>query len=261
MNGTERIIVIKYGGHAMDIPEIKEAFFQELRGLIDEGFKFVITHGGGPQIARLLDRLGIKSSFENGLRVTDAEALEAVEMALCGQVNKEVVRFLEKSGIPAAGISGEDGPTLLARQKDPRLGRVGEVAEARPDLALKLLEAGYTPVIAPLGVDGNFEPLNINADTAAGAVAGALKADFVLLSDVPGVLDGAGRIIQRLDEKGVLELKAEGVISGGMIPKTRSCLDALSMGAREAVILDGREKNSLRSFLSGGEIRGTVISR
>lgn len=255
----DKIIVIKYGGHAMEVPQIREAFARDLAELGERGFKFVIVHGGGPHISRLLSRLSIESEFVNGLRVTDSAALEAVEMALCGQVNKETARFLEKAGIQAAGVSGEDGLILQAEVKDPRLGRVGNVIKVNPRLILTLLRGGYTPVVAPLALDKNLEPLNINADTAAGAIAGALKAPFILLSDVPGVLDGKGALIPRLDESVVNELIAEGVINGGMIPKVQACLAALASGCEEAAILDGRLKNSLNLWLSGQGGQGTAI--
>lgn len=257
----DKIIVIKYGGHAMEVPQISEAFARDLAELGDKGFKFVIVHGGGPHISRLLDRLNIESEFSGGLRVTDSAALEAVEMALCGQVNKATVRFLEKTGVPAAGISGQDGMILQAEAKDPRLGRVGDVVKVDPRLILNLLQGGFTPVVAPLALDKNLEPLNINADTAAGAIAGALKARFILLSDVPGVLDSEGALIPRLDEGGVNELIADGVINGGMIPKVRACLAALDSGCGEAAILDGRLKNSLKLWLYGQGGPGTAIYR
>lgn len=257
----DKIIVIKYGGHAMEIPQIREAFAQDLAEMGGNNFKFVIVHGGGPHISRLLDRLNIESEFVSGLRVTNSETLEAVEMVLCGQANKETVRFLEKAGAPAAGVSGQDGMILQAEIKDPGLGRVGNVIKVNPGLILNLLQGGFTPVIAPLALDENFEPLNVNADTAAGAIAGALKAPFILLSDVPGVLDSNGALIPRLDEGGANELIAQGVINGGMIPKVRACLAALDSGCGEAVILDGRRKNSLKLWLRGQGGQGTAIHK
>lgn len=260
MSDKEKTAVIKYGGHAMDLPELQGAFGDDLREMRKDGWNFVIVHGGGPHIAKLLDRMRIRSSFVDGLRVTDEAVLEVVEMALCGQVNKEVTRGLERQGVAAVGISGEDGCILTARTKSTELGRVGEVINVNPALILTLLEGGYVPVIAPLGLDKEYKPLNINADTAAGAIAGAIKADiFVLLSDVPGVLDEDGKLIGTLDNARIASLRQAGVIHGGMIPKVQACLDAIACGSKKAIILDGRQPNSLKNFLQGNTVKGTVI--
>lgn len=262
MFDEKKIVLIKYGGHAMDIAGLRDAFGHNLYKLRQDGWNFVLVHGGGPHIVRLLSSLGIESKFVDGLRVTDKATLEVVEMILCGQVNKEVTRLLEKAGIPAVGISGEDGPTLFAREKNPELGKVGEITEVKPALILKLLEDGYLPVIAPLALDKNYEPLNVNADTAAGAIAGALRAAFfILLSDVPGVLDREGKLISALDSSDIQEMREAGIISGGMIPKVQACLNAIEQGCKAAVILDGRQENSLLRFLSGDEIPGSVIEK
>lgn len=179
-------VVIKYGGHAMDKPELSEAFAADLTRLAAQGMRLVVVHGGGPQISALLNRLHVESRFVNGLRVTDAACMEAVEMVLCGQVNKAVVSALARHGARAAGISGRDGNLLLARRKHPDLGLVGDVEAVDPSLPRCLLDAGFVPVIAPVASGSEGEALNINADTAAGALAGALEADyFVLISDVP----------------------------------------------------------------------------
>lgn len=253
-------VVIKYGGHAMTMPELQKAFGQNLLELSRNGMEFVITHGGGPQIASLLDRLHIESHFEKGLRVTDEATLEVVEMILCGQVNKEVVRHLAQYGVKAAGISGEDGGTILARQKDPSLGHVGEIVKINPDLINTLLNGGYLPVVAPLGLDAHGNPLNINADTAAGAIAGALDAKyFILVSDVPGVLDTDGNLFPSLDKTTIAHLCASEIISGGMLPKVHACQHALECGCGEAIILDGRQQGSLKRYLMDGAPLGTTI--
>ena len=256
-----RTVVIKFGGHAMDKEALCAAFAEDLAVLSAEGTRSVVVHGGGPQISALLERLHIESRFENGLRVTDEATMQAVEMVLCGQVNKDVVRRFAAHGVRAAGISGRDGGLLLASVRQPALGRVGEVDKVDPALVECLLAGGFVPVVAPVASDAAGLPLNINADTAAGALAGALHADFfVLISDVPGVLDGEKRLIPTLDRARSQSLMAEGVINGGMIPKVGSCLHALDAGCRRALILDGREPGSLRRYLCEDAPLGTVVT-
>lgn len=255
------LAVIKYGGHAMDNAPLSTAFAQDLAQLIAEGMRFLVVHGGGPQISSLLKRLAIESHFMDGLRVTDKATLEAVEMVLSGQVNKAVVSTLAQYGVRAAGISGRDGGMLKARVKNPALGFVGEVTGVDPALPLCLLDAGFVPVVAPLGSDEKGNALNINADTAAGSLAGACRAEyFVLISDVPGVLDAQKNLLPTLNEADVHRLIASGVINGGMIPKVESCLHALEQGCTRALILDGRAPSSLRRYLHAGEPLGTVIT-
>ena len=256
-----RTVVIKFGGHAMDKEALCAAFAEDLAFLSAEGTRCVVVHGGGPQISALLERLHIESRFENGLRVTDKATMQAVEMVLCGQVNKDVVRRFAAHGVRAAGISGRDGGLLLASVQQPALGRVGEVDKVDPALVECLLAGGFVPVVAPVASDASGQPLNINADTAAGALAGALHADyFVLISDVPGVLDGKKRLIPTLDRARSQSLMDEGVICGGMIPKVGSCLHALDAGCRRALILDGREPGSLRRYLYEDAPLGTVVT-
>lgn len=253
-------VVIKYGGHAMDKPELCTAFATDLAQLSAQDMGFVVVHGGGPQISALLARLKIESRFENGLRVTDEATMEAVEMVLCGQVNKAVVASFAGHGARAAGISGRDGNLLRAAVKNPALGLVGEVEAVDPALLRCLLEGGFVPVVAPVANGPDGQALNINADTAAGALAGALAADyFVLISDVPGVLDAEGRLITALTRVEIEKLRAEGVITGGMIPKVESCLHALDAGCQRALILDGRSPSSLRRYLLDDAPLGTVV--
>ena len=253
-------VVIKYGGHAMDKPELCTAFATDLAQLSAQDMGFVVVHGGGPQISALLKRLNIESRFENGLRVTDEATMAAVEMVLCGQVNKAVVASFAAHGARAAGISGRDGNLLRAVVKNPALGRVGEVEAVDPALILCLLEGDFVPVVAPVANGPDGQALNINADTAAGALAGALAADyFILISDVPGVLDAEGRLITSLTRAEIEKLRAEGVITGGMIPKVESCLHALDAGCQRALILDGRSPSSLRRYLLDDAPLGTVV--
>ena len=253
-------VVIKYGGHAMDKPELCTAFATDLAQLSAQDMGFVVVHGGGPQISALLTRLNIESRFENGLRVTDEATMAAVEMVLCGQVNKAVVASFAAHGARAAGISGRDGNLLRAVVKNPSLGLVGEVEAVDPALILCLLEGDFVPVVAPVANGPDGQALNINADTAAGALAGALAADyFILISDVPGVLDAEGRLITSLTRAEIEKLRAEGVITGGMIPKVESCLHALNAGCQRALILDGRSPSSLRRYLLDDAPLGTVV--
>ncbi len=257
------VVVIKYGGHAMDDPRLQAPFASSLKDLKDQGTNLVLVHGGGPQINSLLNRLQIKSNFEQGLRVTCPATMEAVEMVLCGQVNKAVVSLLQQAGALAVGICGQDARLFEARVLKPELGLVGEVSKVNANIVKVLLEGGYIPVIAPVAAhkDSNeHRALNINADTAAGALAGALQADyFVLVSDVPGVLDAQGNLLPRLTKAEIETLKQENVISGGMIPKVDACLHALEVGCKKALILDGRAESSLQRYLVNNEPLGTVI--
>lgn len=252
-------LVIKYGGHALDDQDLRMAFAKGVASLVQKGYRLVIVHGGGPQINTLLKALSIQSEFRNGLRVTDEKALSVVEMVLCGQVNKFITRLLEKENVDAVGISGEDAKLFLASPVAD-LGRVGSITKVNARLPLCLLANGFTPVIAPLALDMAGEPLNVNADIAAGALAGALKAEyFVLISDVPGVLDRKGNLIESLDENKIGELISDGVITGGMVPKTQACINALQLGCAKALILDGRSPGSLERWLTTGEALGTMI--
>ncbi|WP_297219096.1 acetylglutamate kinase [uncultured Desulfovibrio sp.] len=257
---STRTVVIKYGGHAMDQDELNAAFADDM-AFLQQRMRLVVVHGGGPQINALLGRLAIASHFEKGLRVTDADTMQAVEMVLCGEVNKRVVSRFLQHGARAAGVSGRDGGLLRARVKDPVLGLVGEVDQVDPALLSCLLDGGFLPVVAPVASGPEGQALNINADTAAGAVAGALQADFfVLISDVPGVLDAQKQLIPSLSRERIAALMEAEVISGGMIPKVQACLHALDQGCQRALILDGRQPSSLRRYLLDGEPLGTVVT-
>ncbi len=254
-NFSGRTVVIKYGGAAMTSRELKEGFARDVVMLKFIGINPVIVHGGGPEINQIMDRLGLKSTFVDGHRVTDEATLEVVEMVLGGKVNKEIVHLINRYGGRAVGLSGKDGQLITARKKflqrdvSPEdgleslvdIGLVGEVSDVCPD-ALRVLEGGgFIPVVAPLGTDGDGQTLNINADSAAARVAGALKAEkLILLTDTAGVLDSSGKLIPSLDGATSRGLIRRGVIKGGMIPKVECCLTALENGVKKTHIIDGR---------------------
>lgn len=253
-------IVIKYGGHAAEHADLSHEFAQNVKYLIENDLKISVVHGGGPHINKLLENLHINSHFINGLRVTDEASLEVVEMVLCGQVNKAIIRLFAKYGVIGVGISGEDADLFEAEIINPELGKVGKISKVNPRLPLDLIANGFTPVIAPLALDKYKNPLNINADTAAGALAGAVKAGaFILISDVPGVLDRKDKIFAKLNPQEIDELIADGTIYGGMLPKVKACLNALEAGCESAIILDGRVRGSLRAFLCNHAPYGTKI--
>ena len=256
-----KALVIKYGGHAMEDATLARAFASDIARLAQKGTPFVVVHGGGPQINGMLKRLNIESRFVDGLRVTDEKTMEVVEMVLAGQVNKDVVSRLAAVGVPAVGVCGRDGHLLTATYKKPELGRVGAVTHVDASLLACLLEKHFVPVVAPIASGPDGEAMNVNADTAAGALAGALRASyFVLISDVPGVLDGEGKLLPTLNRTAIDQLKNNGVINGGMIPKVDACLHALEAGAGQALILDGRAEASLGRYLEQGEPLGTLIT-
>lgn len=260
MSEDSEIIVIKLGGHAMDDVGLFAAFIDDMVELHKKGHQIVIVHGGGPHINALLQRLGIASKFISGHRVTDTHTLNVVEMALCGTVNKEITRALLDKKIPAAGISGQDGTLLEARIKSPELGLVGEIIRVNPAILWALLKNGFVPVIAPVALSPEKKALNINADTAAGAIASALLAmHFILISDVPGVLDEENQLLPELDSAQIEQLITSGVAKGGMLPKLECCHSALRAGCHRAVILDGSRKNALSLCIAQEETPGTII--
>ena len=266
-------IVVKYGGHAMGDAALSDAFGHDIALLKLVGVNPVVVHGGGPQINAMLDRLDIKSSFVDGLRITDAAMVDVIEMVLSGSVNKQVAALINRAGALAVGISGKDGNLLRARRltrtvRDPDsriervldLGFVGEPERVDTRVLYALSGSGVIPVIAPVGVGEDGQTYNINADTAAGAVAGALSATrLLMLTDVAGVLDADKRLIPELTAGEARAMIASGTISGGMIPKVETCLQAVAQGARAAVILDGRVPHAclLELFTSAGP--GTLI--
>ena len=242
---TGAIVVIKLGGHAMGSDEAMETFARDVVLMSQVGVNPVIVHGGGPMINEMLEKLAIKSDFVNGKRVTDAATMEVVEMVLSGRVNKRIVQAINGQGGRAVGLSGKDAGMITCTPSSPDLGLVGEPDEINPAILHTMFEANIIPVIAPLGAGRNGETFNINGDTAAGAVAAALKADrLLLLTDIDGVRDASGRVVTELSADQIRQMTRDGVIAGGMIPKTETALAAIEGGVRAVVILDGRAPNA-----------------
>ncbi|MGR3636381.1 MAG: acetylglutamate kinase [Shimia sp.] len=239
------IVVIKLGGHAMGSDEAMEDFARDVVLMRHVGINPVVVHGGGPMINAMLERLEIKSDFVHGKRVTDAATVEVVEMVLSGVVNKRIVQAINRQGGKAVGLSGKDANLMICDQTDPDLGFVGSPADMDATVLTDLFANDTIPVVAPLGAGHNGETFNVNGDTAAGAIAGALQADrLLLLTDVEGVKNASGEILTELKAQQIKDLTAEGVIAGGMIPKTETALNAIDKGVRAVVILDGRAPNA-----------------
>ncbi|OWU73775.1 acetylglutamate kinase [Phaeobacter sp. 22II1-1F12B] len=242
---NDATVVIKLGGHAMGSDEAMDEFARDVVLMRQVGVNPVIVHGGGPMINKMLERLQIKSEFKNGKRVTDAATMEVVEMVLSGIVNSQIVQAITEQGGRAVGVSGKDGGLIVCDHEDPELGLVGKPTEVNPALLRDFAEKEIIPVIAPLGMGRNGETFNINGDTAAGAIAAALKADrLLLLTDVAGVKNAAGEVMTELKAHHIREMTEDGTIAGGMIPKTETALDAIDGGVRAVVILDGRAPNA-----------------
>lgn len=267
--------VIKYGGHAMGDAALAEKFARDVVLLKQVGINPVVVHGGGPQIGQMLERLKIQSSFVDGLRVTDKATVEVVEMVLAGSINKQVVSLIAAAGGKAIGISGKDGNLLTAKRlsrtkRDPDsnieqlldLGFVGEPDKVSPDLVQELVRSDYIPVIAPVGFGADGETYNINADTAAGAIAGALNASkLMMLTDVNGVLNKQGELISELSVSEVQTLIADGTITGGMIPKVETCVGAIQANAGSAHILNGKIPHVLLVEIFTEHGAGTMVVR
>lgn len=264
--------VIKYGGHAMLDPQLRESFAQDVVLLHAVGIKPVVVHGGGPQINQLIDKLGLKSRFVRGMRVTDEATMEAVEMVL-QKLNKEITALISRQGGRAVGISGKDGDLLIAHKlliKDESgksapvdIGLVGEVTEVNPAVVNTLEDAGFIPVIAPVGHGRDGQTYNINADVAAGQIAGAIKAaKLILLTDVEGVKDESGKLLSVLEAARAKKMIAGGSISEGMIPKVECCIEALGAGVGSAHVIDGRVRHALllEIFTDAG-VGTEVVSR
>jgi acetylglutamate kinase len=254
-----KTIVIKYGGHAMVDEELKDRFARDVVMMKYIGIHPVVVHGGGPQIGDFLKKLGKDSKFVQGMRVTDEETMDIVEMVLVGKVNKEIVGLINQHGGKAVGLSGKDGNLIQAEKyylseekaKDTPpeiidIGLVGRVTKIHSELIVSLVNDGFIPVIAPTGMGDKGETYNINADIVAGEVAAALKAEkLVLLTDVEGVIDAEGKLVNTMSDKDVVEMIQTGVIKGGMYPKVKCCLKALNGGVRKAHIVDGRLKHAI----------------
>jgi acetylglutamate kinase len=270
-----KTFVIKYGGHAMGDKELSELFARDVVLLKQVGIHPVVVHGGGPQIGKMLERLAVKSEFVDGLRVTDAATVEIVEMVLSGAINKQIVNVINAAGGTAIGLSGKDGGLIQASKlrrtkRDEQsnierfldLGFVGEPSRINPQILTSLEQAGMIPVIAPIGVGQDGETYNINADTVAGAVAGALgAARLLLLTDVEGVLDRTGEVLTDLTLEQVRPLIADGTITGGMLPKLETCIAAVEQGVNAAVILDGRIPHTMLLEIFTDRGIGTLIKR
>lgn len=255
------IVVVKFGGNAMGDAAAMAEFARDVVLMRQVGVNPVVVHGGGPMINDLLGRLGIKSEFVRGKRVTDQATVEVVEMVLTGLVNKRIVQAIMDEGGRAVGLSGKDDDLMVCEADDPELGFVGRPIEMNVQVLRDLFAAGIIPVVAPVatGMDP-LETFNVNGDTAAGAIAGALKADrLLLLTDVPGVKDASGEIVTQLTPDQVKEMIADGTISGGMIPKTETALKAIEDGVRAVVILDGRLPNAALLELFTEHGAGSII--
>lgn len=253
-------VVIKLGGHAMGSDEAMASFANDVVLMRQVGVNPVIVHGGGPMINAMLERLQIKSDFVNGKRVTDAATMEVVEMVLSGLVNKRIVQAINAAGGRAVGLSGKDANLIRCTQTDPALGLVGTPSDIDPSLLDSLFGEAIIPVIAPLGAGEEGETYNINGDTVAGAIAGALQADrLLLLTDVSGVKDASGEVVTEMTAQQIRDLTADGTIAGGMIPKTETALDAIESGVRAVVILDGRAPNACLLELFTDHGAGSII--
>ncbi|AUQ55667.1 acetylglutamate kinase [Phaeobacter inhibens] len=254
------IVVVKLGGHAMGSDEAMETFARDIVLLRQVGVNPVIVHGGGPMINAMLDKLQIQSDFVNGKRVTDAATMEVVEMVLSGVVNKRIVQAINRQGGAGVGLSGKDANLITCTQADPDLGFVGTPSQMDPSVLHHLFEQDMIPVIAPIGAGPDGETFNINGDTAAGAIASALKADrLLLLTDVSGVKNGAGEVVTELKAADVEAMTHDGVIIGGMIPKTETALAAVRSGVRACTIVDGRVPNAVLLELFTDHGAGSMI--
>lgn len=241
----DAIVVIKLGGHAMGSDAAMESFARDVVLMQQVGINPVIVHGGGPMINIMLDKLNIQSEFVNGKRVTDDKVIDVVEMVLSGSVNKRIVQAINQQGGRAIGLSGKDSNLMLCTQTDPALGLVGTPSNIDPSVLKTLFDNDLIPVIAPLGAGEKGQTYNVNGDTAAGAIAAALKADrLLLLTDVAGVKDANGNVLTELTAAQIRQMTQDCVIAGGMIPKTETALAALNGGVRAVVILDGRAQNA-----------------
>ena len=258
-----RVVVIKYGGHAMESEELKRQVMEDIVLLQLVGVKVVLVHGGGPEINDTLSRMGIESEFVNGLRVTGREAIDVVQMVLAGKVGKSLVNLIGTTGGKAMGICGIDGRLVEARSKNPQLGYVGEVTAVNVGPINDLLEKGYIPVVSSVACDGEGNVYNINADSMAAHISGAMGAECLIsMTDVPGIMedpDDITTLVHVADINDAVELFRRGVIKGGMIPKVESCIEALLCGVKKVFILDGRVPHSILLEMLTDEGSGTMM--
>ena len=262
-NYYNKIVVVKYGGNAMINEERKMQVMEDIVLLSLIGVKVVLVHGGGPEISDILKKVGKKSEFIDGLRVTDKETVEIVQMVLAGKVNKTLVNLLEVNGGKAMGISGMDGHMIEAEMKDERLGYVGRITNINIEPIMDLLEKGYIPVVSTVGCDMKGNVYNINADTAASRIAGAIQAESLIsMTDIAGILrdkDDPSSLISMIDIADAAKLYEEGVISGGMIPKVECCIEAIKYGVKKVFILDGRIPHAILIEMLTDEGAGTMV--
>ena len=258
-----KIVVVKYGGNAMVNEELKHQVMEDIVLLWLIGIRVVLVHGGGPEISELMDRLGKKPEFVGGLRVTDRETVDIVQMVLAGKVNKGLVTLLERNGGNAVGLSGMDGKLIEARMKNAALGYVGSITKINIKPVMDLLERGYIPVISTIGCDSEGNAYNINGDTAAAWIAGALGAErLIMMTDIAGILRDPKdpvTLIPELTIPEATELFRQNVISGGMIPKVECCIDAIHMGVKKVIIMDGRVPHAILMELLTDEGAGTMV--
>ena len=260
---SNKVVVVKYGGNAMINEQLKQQVMEDIVLLWLIGVKVVLVHGGGPEISDLMKRLGKESKFVDGLRVTDEETVDIVQMVLAGKINKTLVNLLEMKGGKAMGISGMDGRLIEAKMKDERLGYVGDITKVHINPVLDLLEKGYIPVVSTLGCDRQGHAYNINGDTAAAYIAGALQAErLIMMTDIAGILrdkDDPASLIPEINLSEAENLYKEGVISGGMIPKVECCVTAIKQGVKKVIIMDGRVPHSILMELLTDEGAGPMV--
>ena len=258
-----KIVVVKYGGNAMVSEQLRQQVMEDIVLLWLVGVKVVLVHGGGPEISDLMSRLGKKPEFINGLRVTDKETVDIVQMVLAGKVNKTLVNLLQMKGGKAMGISGMDGGLIQAKKKNPDLGYVGSITEVRIEPIMDLLEKGYIPVVSTLGCDSEGNSYNINGDTAAAYIAGALGAErLIMMTDIAGVLrdrNDPSTLIREMTIGEAISLFEQKIIAGGMIPKVECCIDAIHRGVEKVIIMDGRVPHSILMEILTDEGAGTMV--
>ena len=260
-----KIVVIKYGGNAMVNEQLKQQVMEDIALLWLIGVKVVLVHGGGPEISQTMEKMGKKATFVGGLRVTDEETVDIVQMVLAGKVNKDLVNLIQMKGGHAVGLSGIDGGTIEAAMKDERLGYVGKITKVRTQPILDLLEKNYIPVISTIASDRQGHTYNINGDTAAAHIAGALEAErLIMMTDIAGILenkDDPSTLIPHVTVEEAKKLYDKGIVSGGMIPKVDCCIEAIGHGVQNVVIMDGRIPHSILMELLTDEGAGTMVTK
>lgn len=258
-----KILVVKYGGNAMISEELKDSVMSDIILLSTIGIKVVLVHGGGPEITGMLNKIGKKSEFVNGLRVTDKETADIVQMVLAGKINKSLVNLLCSKGGKAIGLSGSDGGMIKAKPKSKELGFVGEITDINVQPILDVLEMGYIPVVSTVGFDSDGNTYNINADTVAAGIAGKLKAESLIsMTDIAGILkdkDDPSTLISKIYVEDAAKLMDGGIIQGGMIPKVQCCVDAINLGVRKVFVIDGRIPHSIIIEVLTDEGIGTMF--